>query len=168
MSSRLDGASTARSASNFMARERAAKNLSALLLLLSLFAACTEEETLSSTLDRDLQKGRHLAERGNDLLKQGRSQRALTTFQQAAELLPDNAEVLFRLGVAHAQLEQHDEAIATFERALAADSTKPTLFFALGSSLHARQRHAEAGERIQRAIELAPDRPHYHFRLGNV
>src|ERR1700684_3721446 len=66
-------------------------------------------------------KPEYLTSLGNTLLKQGRGEDALKTFDKAVQLRPDSAELWKNLGDALVKLERPDEALLSFQHALKLD-----------------------------------------------
>jgi tetratricopeptide (TPR) repeat protein len=66
-------------------------------------------------------KPEYLTTLGNTLLKQGRGEEALKTFDKAVQLRPDSAELWKNLGDALVKLERPDEALLSFQHALKLD-----------------------------------------------
>src|SRR5437588_3244879 len=67
-------------------------------------------------------RARHLAQQAIGLAMQSRWQDAAETNQQIVELTPRDAEAYNRLGKAHTEMGQIDEARAAYEQALQADA----------------------------------------------
>src|ERR1700722_19922864 len=66
-------------------------------------------------------KPEYLTSLGNTLLKQGRHEEALKTFDKAVQLRPDSAELWKNLGDVLLKLERPDEALLSFRHALKLD-----------------------------------------------
>jgi tetratricopeptide (TPR) repeat protein len=66
-------------------------------------------------------KPEYLTSLGHTLLKQGRGEEALKTFDKAVQLRPDSAELWKNLGDALWKLERPDEALLSFQHALKLD-----------------------------------------------
>jgi tetratricopeptide (TPR) repeat protein len=66
-------------------------------------------------------KPEYLTSLGNTLLKQGRREDALKTFDKAVQLKPDSAELWKNLGDVLQKLERRDEALLSFQHALKLD-----------------------------------------------
>ena len=86
-------------------------------------------------------------------LKQGRLRKALAVLTRAAVYAPELAQTHFYTGLAHARLQQNEQALSSFERAIALDSDLPDIYYALGSALQMLNRPAEAVIRFEQAIE---------------
>jgi CHAT domain-containing protein/tetratricopeptide (TPR) repeat protein len=59
-----------------------------------------------------------LLQQGHEQLEQGQYEAAIETYQQAAQLEPQNSQVLYGLGLAFYQLERYQESIEYFTQAL--------------------------------------------------
>jgi tetratricopeptide (TPR) repeat protein len=66
-------------------------------------------------------KPEYLTSLGNTLLKQGRHEEALKSFDKAVQLRPDRAELWKNLGDVLQKLERPDEALLSFQHALKLD-----------------------------------------------
>jgi serine/threonine-protein kinase len=88
----------------------------------------------------------------------GGFQRALAEYQTALEGLPNDAEIISRIGYTHRRLGNWPEAFAAFEQATELNPRNPTLFYDLGGhSFGFTRRYADAVRAYNRASTLAPD-----------
>ena len=128
------------------------------------------EQALADTLveRKNVERGALLSRRGGVFLKQGRLRKALAVLARAAVYAPELAQTHLYTGLAHARLQQNEQALSSFERAIALDPDLPDLYYALGSALQMLNRPAEAVIRFEQAIERKADQPHYHFHLGEA
>ena len=128
------------------------------------------EQALADTLveRKNLECGVLLSRRGGVFLKQGRLRKALAVLARAAIYAPELAQTHLYIGLAHARLQQNEQALSSFERAIALDPDLPDLYYALGSALQMLNRPAEAVIRFEQAIEGKADQPHYYFHLGEA
>jgi predicted O-linked N-acetylglucosamine transferase (SPINDLY family) len=94
---------------------------------------------------------------GAMLQGQGRQQEALAAKQRAAELAPNDVEVLCNLGRSYFELERRDEAAAALRAALHLQPDHAQAWNNLGLVLNAQGQVAEAGQHFERAIALRPD-----------
>jgi tetratricopeptide (TPR) repeat protein len=93
---------------------------------------------------------------------------ALAATQRAAQLLPDDAEQHYNLGVALQALGQLDKAAACYRRTL---EIRPDLAEAccnLGAALHGLGQLDEAVASYCRAVEINPAYAEAHSNLGNA
>jgi predicted O-linked N-acetylglucosamine transferase (SPINDLY family) len=103
---------------------------------------------------------------GSALLAQGKD--ALHAFRRAAELMPDDAEAHYNLGVDFTDLGKLDDAVASYRRAV---KLKPNFAFAhnnLGYLLHTLGQPDAALASCRRAVGLKPDYAEAHNNLGNA
>ena len=98
------------------------------------------------------------------LLGQGKN--ALHALQRAAELLPDDADAHFALGVALRGLRQLNEAMASYQRALAVRPDYAEVHNNLGNILKDLGRLDEAVARFGHALKIKPDYAEAHNNLG--
>ena len=104
--------------------------------------------------------------------RQGRRSEALSKLTEAAEIAPDNPEVLGRLGIAQLSAGQTGEAVATFESALAVRGDDAALTNRLALALALDGQVERAAAVYTRALAFDPgvkDLPDNLFRvLGNM
>ncbi len=102
------------------------------------------------------------------LEEEGRTGQAIVCYRRALELKPEDEEVCFNLGVAHARSGQiaeaehyYREAIKLFPEYLEAHNN-------LGNLLTRQKRYADAMEEFNTALKLAPENASAHNNLGRV
>ena len=103
---------------------------------------------------------------GVALLMQGKA--ALPAFQKSAELLPDDAEAHYNLGVALKNLGLFDDAVTSYRHAI---KIKPDYFEAhsnLGNTLKQLDLFSDAVACYRRALKFKPDSAEVHYNLGNT
>jgi protein O-GlcNAc transferase len=103
---------------------------------------------------------------GGALQMQGKD--ALPAFQKTAELMPNEADAHYNLGVVLSDLGKLDDAVAEYRRAA---KIKPDFAEAhnnLGYLLHTLGQPDAALASCRRAIELKPDYAEAHNNLGNA
>jgi len=84
--------------------------------------------------------------------------RALAEYGIALKGLPNDADVIARIGYTHRRLGNWPEVFAAFERATSLDPRSPNLFYDLGGhSFLSNRRYEEAVRAYARAEALAPD-----------
>jgi tetratricopeptide (TPR) repeat protein len=93
---------------------------------------------------RQQPKTEYLTNLGNALLKQGRRQEALATFDKTVQLDPDNAVLWKNLGDALIDAERFDEAVLTYQHALKIDPCLWEAAHSAGFVLHRLGRFEEA------------------------
>jgi serine/threonine-protein kinase len=88
----------------------------------------------------------------------GRFERALEEYEIAREGLPNDAEIISRIGYTQRRLGNWSEVFSAFERATELNPRDPTLFYDLGGHSFAfTRRYADALMAYDRALTLAPD-----------
>ncbi|MEO0455792.1 MAG: tetratricopeptide repeat protein [Cyanobacteria bacterium P01_A01_bin.114] len=93
---------------------------------------------------------------------------ALARAQLAAQLAPNEPDVLSLLGSLYLQLGQTEPAIAVLERAQQLDRDNPLVWFALGSAYFGETKYLRAAAALEKGLELEPENPGAHFDLGNT
>jgi tetratricopeptide (TPR) repeat protein len=114
-----------------------------------------------STIEESLKRARRLHQAGE--LGQAES-----LYRQLLQAQPEQAEVLFLLGVVCGQQSRFDEADAAYRRALALRPNDAQAIFHLGLTCQNRGLQEEALEHLRRAVQLRPDLAAAHFALGNT
>jgi tetratricopeptide (TPR) repeat protein len=104
---------------------------------------------------------------GDRLRALGHKQEALTQYQAALELQPDNTTYRWDLAVAYLDLDLVDDAVALADR-LPDPTIQPAFRNNLGDRLRERGHKKEALAQYQAALELQPDNPTYSWDLGNA
>lgn len=85
---------------------------------------------------------------------------AITWYEQALTLAPNNPDVSTDLGVAYYYTNQNDRALAQFDRSLAIDPKHIKTLLNVGIvRAFGKQDLAGAGQAWQRVVDLAPDSP---------
>ena len=90
--------------------------------------------------------------KGQSLMNLGEAKDALTCFEQALELEPDNTDLLVKKGLALEQLENWDDALASYNRALALDPGLTVAYLYKGGVCNRLQRYQEALQSYERAL----------------
>jgi len=96
---------------------------------------------------------------------------AITAYQQALDLSPDDPWLFNALGNAYSDQEQHEPALEAYTTALTlvtADEDKALLYRNRANTLIQLSRLDEAAQDCEQARTLAPDHPYTHDRLGNL
>ena len=93
---------------------------------------------------------------------------ALHASQQAAALLPEDAEAYANLGNAQLRNARFEDAAAAYIRALEISPHLPEVCSNLGNALRALGRPDEALARYRQALDEKPDFAEAHNNLGNV
>jgi tetratricopeptide (TPR) repeat protein len=91
--------------------------------------------------------------------QQGRYQDALTDFQQALALAPQNLALLSAIGLCLVRLDRPIDAVAAFDAAIKLNPAVPEMHFRKGWALDTSVDSAGAKLAYERAIALKPDFP---------
>ena len=137
--------------------------------LVALFDARNHVELESRTcllVERYPESGFAWKALGASLRMQGKE--ALHALQKAAELLPDDAEAHYNLGVTLKELGHLAEAEASYRRALQIKPDFAEAHSNLGNTLKELGRLDEAEASHRRALEIKPDFAGAHYNLGNT
>lgn len=105
-------------------------------------------------------------ERGARALRQGDAATAATFLAQAAELAPDDPQVLLLYGQALVELERNAEAADVLGRLERIDPEAPGGALLHGVALLRLGRLDEARQRLERAVAKQPDEARAHLFLG--
>jgi len=105
---------------------------------------------------------------GSILQVRKRIDEAVSYYQRSLEIKRDDPVTLCRLGIAYAQLGQHERAVELCREALRLSDKFAQAHHALGASLAALGRYREALGHLQRAAQLDPKLPGIHYDLGMV
>ncbi len=96
----------------------------------------------------------------------GNLEMAERLYEQVLAGEPDNAEVLYLLGLVDRQRGRLEAAVDRFSRAAAIEPRKPVFLYAWGNALLARNEPGPAAARYRRALELHPGFADAHANLG--
>jgi tetratricopeptide (TPR) repeat protein len=86
-------------------------------------------------------------------------ERALKEYSVAANVRPNDGELLGYIALVHRRQGQSQEAVTVAEEAVELDPQSYNNLFTLANAYSFERRHQEAAEMIDRAIAVAPDRP---------
>lgn len=100
--------------------------------------------------------------------KQGRWEEAVQQCRQALALQPDDALVLFNLGIALTRQGDAKAALECLEKAVAQESQWAEVHYTLGTLLLQQERYHEAVKAFDRALECRATYPEAHFNRGNA
>lgn len=98
----------------------------------------------------------------------GEERQALRTLQEAAQKLPDSAQIQYSLGLAHAALGDLANTLAALEKACALDPEFARAWYNLGLAYHQSTRPEEALQALTKATNLDPQNSHYAYTLATV
>ena len=148
-----------------------------LLLLLGAWSQAkpaTAQALLPYTLPLDRARlqadGESLAQDAAHLFQFQQYEEALARAQLAAQLLPDNADVLSLLGALYLQVNdrQPEQAIQALERAKSLQPENAQVMFALGNAYFILDDYNKAVSEIEAGLKLEPDTATARFDLGNA
>jgi len=134
----------------------------------------TAQALLPYTLPLDQERlqadGESLASDAAQLAQFQQFDEALARAQLAAQLLPENADVLSLLGSLYLQASepQPAKAISTLERANALQPDNSLIMFALGNAYFSDGSYAEAASSLEAGLKMEPDNANALFDLGNA
>ena len=109
----------------------------------------------------------HQFEKRCTLLRQGKLEEAIASYQNAIELNPQFAWSYQNLGDALEKVGRKDEAIAIFRRAVANCPESPWCFYKLGMILGQQGEFQEGVGYLRRAIDLKKNVPQFYLGLGS-
>ena len=104
---------------------------------------------------------------GNQLLREGKLEEAIASYEKAIGLNPQFAWSYQNLGDALEKVGRKDEAIAIFRRAVANCPESPWCFYKLGMILGQQGEFQEGVGYLRRAIDLKKDMPEFYLGLGS-
>jgi tetratricopeptide (TPR) repeat protein len=91
---------------------------------------------------------------------------ALTCFQKAKEVTPQDADVWFYLGIAYGELDRHQDAIESYKQAIRIKPDDAKAHCNLGNAYRNLGRYQDAIEACKQAIRINPNYAEAHFHLG--
>lgn len=100
-----------------------------------------------------------LLHRGTWLDEQGKPEKALACFEQAAREHPDSADAWATLGTVQAHLAAPELAAASLQRALQLDPSRPEVIERFGRVLQDQGRFEDAALVFERLLQIDPQRP---------
>lgn len=102
-----------------------------------------------------------------DLAKKGDAEDAVAALKRTLEILPDNADAWFQLGLIHLQqLQASAAALDAFRRAADLGCDSFELHFHLAEAMHDQGQHEEAVTELYRALDIDGDSAEAAYRLG--
>ena len=81
---------------------------------------------------------------------------AITVFEQALRIDPDNVETLLKLGYARFHLDDHHEALRVYDKILDIDVTNPEAWNLKGLVHYEQKNYSKALDSVEKAIETDP------------
>jgi tetratricopeptide (TPR) repeat protein len=105
---------------------------------------------------------------GDTWRERGDARVAITAYQRALEIAPDDAAVWANLGLAYAGAGDWPRAVATYRRSLSLDPRQPLTLVNLGLALVAQNDVAGARTAYERALAVDPREGVAMLNLGNL
>lgn len=102
------------------------------------------------------------------LLQRGELSGAVPLLESLLVAAPENAEVLYNLGMAYSDLGRVDEATSLLSQVVEIDPENANAFVALGVARQRKGESSEALESLRRAVSLDPANSYAHRNLGGV
>ncbi len=102
------------------------------------------------------------------LLQQGELRQAIPLMETLLAADPEDAVVLYNLGMAYSDTGRIDEAIALLSRSVEVDQENANAFVALGVARQRNGEYSEALESLRRAVALDSSNSYAHRNLGGV
>ncbi len=112
----------------------------------------TEETAL---VDIDYNRKR-LFKKGVNLMADEKLEEAITVFEQALRIDPDNVETLLKLGYARFHIDDHNEALKVYDKVLDIDVTNPEAWNLKGLVHYEQKNYSKALDSVEKAIETDP------------
>ncbi len=109
-----------------------------------------------------------LAFLGDTWRERGDVRTAVTAYQRALEIAPDDPAVLANMGLAFAGAGNWTEAVVTYRRSLRLDPRQPLTLVNLGLALEAQNDVAGARTAYERALAVDPHEAVAMLNLGNL
>lgn len=130
-------------------------------------AMANEKMVAVATLAQDIPKAAKKSyEQGLKKLKDGKSEEALTLFQDALKQFPDYVLALNKIGEVQASRQQPAEAEASFRQALEISPKYPLTHINLGILFVQLKRYPEAIDSLESSLKLDESFPMAHVNLG--
>ena len=120
-----------------------------------------DEERLTAT-------GLTLAQEAAQLAQFQQYDEALARIQLAAQLAPQNPQILALLGSLHLQVGDSAAAVTALENAKALSDDDAAIWFTLGSAYFSEAKYLQAANALEKGISLEPGNAGAHFDLGNA
>ena len=109
----------------------------------------------TSLVDADYSR-KKLFKKGVNLMADEKLEDAVTVFEQALRIDPDNIETLMKLGYARFHLDEHSEALKIYDKVLDIDVANPEAWNLKGLVHYEQKNYAKALDAVEKAIESDP------------
>lgn len=120
-----------------------------------------DEERLTAT-------GLTLAQEAAQLAQFQQYDEALARIQLAAQLAPQDPQILTLMGSLYLQVGDSAAAVTTLESAKAISDDDPVVWFSLGSAYFSEAKYLQAANALEKGLSLEPSNSGAHFDLGNT
>ena len=111
------------------------------------------KETALVDIDYNRKK---LFKKGVNLMADEKLEEAITVFEQALRIDPDNVETLLKLGYARFHLDDYHEALRVYDKILDIDVTNPEAWNLKGLVHYEQKNYSKALDSVEKAIETDP------------
>ncbi|MFT7860687.1 MAG: tetratricopeptide repeat protein [Sulfurimonas sp.] len=105
---------------------------------------------------------------GDEEMQKGDFQKALAIYSEADYKVPNNAEVLFKIGYALIEQERYDEAVDSFKAILRLDDNNPAVYQALASVYRKMGQFEDAKYNLDAALLINDKNPITYYNYGNL
>ncbi|NJL51579.1 MAG: tetratricopeptide repeat protein [Hydrococcus sp. SU_1_0] len=105
---------------------------------------------------------------GNKYVEEQNYDKALATYEQAADIDGENSQIFSGIGYVQTLRKNYVAAIAAYQQALKLAPNDPKLYYALGFCLGSLEKNLAAAEAYEQAIALEPDNLENYLGLGVV
>ena len=120
-----------------------------------------DEERLTAT-------GLTLAQEAAQLAQFQQYDEALARIQLAAQLAPQDPQILALMGSLYLQVGDSAAAVTTLESAKSISDDDSVIWFTLGSAYFSEAKYLQAASALEKGISLEPGNAGAHFDLGNA
>lgn len=105
---------------------------------------------------------------GNAYMEEGKLDDAISAYQQALKIAPNNLNAHMNLGIAYQKKELWDQAIAEYEKTIQLAPDLTAAHNNLGLTYWKKGQHKEAIAELEKTLSLEPDKADGHANLGLV
>ncbi len=120
-----------------------------------------DEERLTVT-------GLTLAQEAAQLAQFQQYEEALARAQLAAQLAPQDPQILTLMGSLYLQVGDSAAAVTALESAKIISDDDPTIWFTLGSAYFSEAKYLQSANALEKGLNLEPGNSAAHFDLGNA